>query len=312
MSAEATFWAWEQVVTSSQKLALLALANCHNESNGQCNPSISYICRRTHLDRKTVMAALKELEALGVITKKKSSGTSTQYKLNTSTYIGTTPQESDSDSSPQTSTESGTSTKNNTGPESNTSTSPENDTGAVPKTAHKSKKNLKGNLKYKEIDISKGLEAAIDRESLESFITHRIGKKAKLTQRAFDQSIDEALKASVGLGITPTKVIDETVLAGWQGVNEGWLSKRLGIESAPATTSSPASSAAFKPDWAKLPEFLRITDKETSRVAWQDLSSHLKKHDIEFRRPQTGESLINYRKELEDHLNRMLATGERS
>lgn len=128
MSAAATFWAWKQQVTSTQKLALLALANCHNDATGQCNPSIAYIAGTTGLNRKTVLKALHEIESAGLIIADKGNGFGNSYTLNTSPKNGT-------------GTEIGTSPKNGIG------TSPKNGTEPVPKLGHESKKNLKDESK---------------------------------------------------------------------------------------------------------------------------------------------------------------------
>lgn len=128
MSAAATFWAWKQQVTSTQKLALLALANCHNDATGQCNPSIAYIAGTTGLNRKTVLKALHEIESAGLIIADKGNGFGNSYTLNTSPKNGT-------------GTEIGTSPKNGTG------TSPKIGTEPVPKLVHESKKNLKDESK---------------------------------------------------------------------------------------------------------------------------------------------------------------------
>ena len=62
MSAQATFWAWGIQVPSSEKLVLLCLSDCHNGDTSQCNPSVNYIAKKTSLDRKTVLKALRLLD----------------------------------------------------------------------------------------------------------------------------------------------------------------------------------------------------------------------------------------------------------
>lgn len=135
MSASATFWAWSQQVTSTQKLTLLALANCHNESTGQCNPSIAYLSKSTGLNRKTVMKSLGELESLGLIIAQKGNGFGSHYTIKSSTKSNT-------------STEIGTGTEiGKGGAEIGTGTSPKNGTAPVPKLGHESIKNLKDESK---------------------------------------------------------------------------------------------------------------------------------------------------------------------
>ncbi|WP_444900588.1 helix-turn-helix domain-containing protein [Microbulbifer sp. VAAC004] len=60
----------------------MSLANCHNESSGQCNPSIAYIAQATGLNRKTVITAMEQLEEPILIIRVKSNGSSNQFTLN--------------------------------------------------------------------------------------------------------------------------------------------------------------------------------------------------------------------------------------
>lgn len=66
MSAKATFWAWEQNTTPTQKLVLLSLANFAND---RCQLWYSYdkIAKATGVHRRTVMRACKELQLLGLL-----------------------------------------------------------------------------------------------------------------------------------------------------------------------------------------------------------------------------------------------------
>lgn len=81
MSARATFWAWEVDIPSSEKLVLLCLSDCHNADTGQCNPSVNYICKKTSLARATVLKSLKGLNDLGLISRKKVTGSSNWYTI---------------------------------------------------------------------------------------------------------------------------------------------------------------------------------------------------------------------------------------
>jgi len=81
LSARATFWAWEVEVPSSEKLVLLCLADCHNADTGQCNPSVNYICKKTSLDRKTILKSLRLLNDKNWLSRTKVEGSSNQYFL---------------------------------------------------------------------------------------------------------------------------------------------------------------------------------------------------------------------------------------
>ena len=81
MSARATFWAWGVDIPSSEKLVLLCLSDCHNADTGQCNPSVSYIAKKTSLDRKTVLKSLRSLNDREILSRAKVEGSSNQYFL---------------------------------------------------------------------------------------------------------------------------------------------------------------------------------------------------------------------------------------
>jgi len=68
-------------VPSSEKLVLLCLADCHNADTGQCNPSVNYICKKTSLDRKTILKSLKLLNDKDWLSRTKVEGSSNQYYL---------------------------------------------------------------------------------------------------------------------------------------------------------------------------------------------------------------------------------------
>ena len=66
---------------SSEKLVLLCLSDCHNADTGQCNPSVSYIAKKTSLDRKTVLKSLRSLNDREILSRAKVEGSSNQYFL---------------------------------------------------------------------------------------------------------------------------------------------------------------------------------------------------------------------------------------
>lgn len=49
------------------RLVLLVLSNRHNQETGRCDPSIATICADTQLSERSVRAALRELEKLGLL-----------------------------------------------------------------------------------------------------------------------------------------------------------------------------------------------------------------------------------------------------
>jgi len=60
LSAEGTFWAWKQRgLSSTEKLVLLCLGDCHNGGNGRCDPSDKYIQEQNGLKVHTASAYKK-------------------------------------------------------------------------------------------------------------------------------------------------------------------------------------------------------------------------------------------------------------
>jgi len=67
MSHAATYWAFaQQIRPATVKFVLVSLADAADQ-DGVCFPSIKHLCEMTCLDRKTVISALDQLEAEGLL-----------------------------------------------------------------------------------------------------------------------------------------------------------------------------------------------------------------------------------------------------
>lgn len=214
MSASATFWAWRQSTTSTQKLTLLALANCHNEGTGQCNPSVNHISSVTGLNRKTVIKSIAELEGLGLIESEKGNGKSTNYTIKSGSYNGTGTENN-------TGTEFGTCTSANIG----SGTGTENGTRPVPKTVPKPKKKLKDESKIEpkpnitQAELKK-LHPEINPGLIDQWFIVRKDKGAKsLTKHAWEKFKNESIKAGYSLD----KAVETCVDRHWRGFNASWV-----------------------------------------------------------------------------------------
>jgi phage replication O-like protein O len=93
------------------------------------------------------------------------------------------------------------------------------------KTKNTNTKEKTSSLFFKGISFEY-LSDEISIESAQSFIDHRKLLKVPLTQRAFDLAMNEASKGP-NIGITPEQAIDETIAAGWKGINIAWLENRM-------------------------------------------------------------------------------------
>lgn len=92
MSFDALAWAGKcQPGSAARKLVLLALADRHNPESNVAYPSITWLAEWTGLNRKTIIIALSDLEALKMISDSgKRSGKTGQIKAY-SLHIGTVP-----------------------------------------------------------------------------------------------------------------------------------------------------------------------------------------------------------------------------
>jgi hypothetical protein len=87
MSVQAISWAYEQRTGNwTRKAVLVALANRTNHDTGLCCPSLDRVAEETELSRSTVIRAIADLEAAGLIQKTRrarenGSDTTNEYRL---------------------------------------------------------------------------------------------------------------------------------------------------------------------------------------------------------------------------------------
>lgn len=248
----------------------LILVNHYNCTTKRCDPSISTIASQTNYKEKTVVRAIKNLEEIGLIHRLFTIGIGTSFKF------------------PQIRTTKGyTPPKFDTPPKSDLP--PPNLTSTPPKSVQKSdlllldktvKETVKKITKKNGIDYL-GLPEGISLEAAQGFVDHRKLLKTPLTQRAFDLAMKTAAKAQE-IGLTPDQAIDETVAAGWKGINLSWLQNR-----------KQKKKNGRKPDWATLPY-------DNSKL-W----NHAKKHGL----PDPGrtETEFEYRSKLTAVIEQRLA-----
>jgi len=85
MSVKSLTWAFEQPISATEKVVLLALADHANE-HGMCWPSVSLLMQRAHVGERTVQRAIQSLEDGGFIVRERrkrenGSDTSNLYRL---------------------------------------------------------------------------------------------------------------------------------------------------------------------------------------------------------------------------------------
>jgi DNA-binding transcriptional regulator YhcF (GntR family) len=177
MSLDATVWAWNQQVKSTQKLVLLSLADRAGE-NHDCWPSIDRLVENTGLNRKTVIKVIKEMVDLGLIhSQKKAFGRSNTYTLiGVSEHTRSSHKVSQGINSPKKGT-------NANSPKNGTPIVPESEPLKVPKKGHESiKESIKESKKEKKIKKENLIDdfKEEEKEVIQILIDHREEIKAPL------------------------------------------------------------------------------------------------------------------------------------
>lgn len=86
----------------------------------------------------------------------------------------------------------------------------------------------------------------VSHQVVEAFIEHREALRKPLTQRALEINIRNAAGA-MDIGMTPDEAIEQTIAAGWQGVNLEWLRNRAQAVSGRRKTFDEYRKAGRRP-----------------------------------------------------------------
>jgi len=86
VSLEATQWAFEMFkkhpdLHVTRRMLLVVLANAHNRTTGQCNPSLNLLVEMTGCHRGTIPGAIRSLEEAGLVAVDRRHGASSHYTL---------------------------------------------------------------------------------------------------------------------------------------------------------------------------------------------------------------------------------------
>lgn len=197
MSAEATFWAWKQRgLSSTEKLVLLCLGDCHNAGTGRCDPSDKYIAEQTGLNVKTVPACRKTLIEKGLISCKTRAGKSPETTLNTTQYWDT----------PK------TGIPKNGIPQKRVTGIPKNGVTPSPKTGNEPTKNLKRNLKDKTV-----FPEWLNLDVWDEYENMRGKLKSPMTEYARKLAIGNLQKFK-DQGHDPHEILNASIQNSWKGL----------------------------------------------------------------------------------------------
>lgn len=237
MSIRALVWAFEQDIRpATAKFVLVAFADCVNDADGCGYPSVSVICKKTSLDRKTVLGALASLEQRGLIADTgRRAGATRQvkvFRLVGMQTLGDAPA-----AAPAAPVQPPEQTVPKTGPVPNPAPFKEyrfsHETvpffpgnGPVFPTERSRKRDTepkgtinepKGNHKPKGAGRASALPDWLDREAWDGFVAMRQSIKKPLTEAAVPLAIKK-LADMRAAGQDPNAVLSQSVINSWQGL----------------------------------------------------------------------------------------------
>ena len=266
MSLDATIWAWSQQIRPTQKLVLLSLADRAGE-NDDCWPSIKRLEFDTGLNRKTVLKAIKDMAALGLLVSKKTAfGRTNNYRL-----IDVQHREERSQDGSERLRRNHNSPKNGTidkdasnSPKNGTPIDPKTGLLKVPKTGHKPTKELyKESLKEKSIKKESLIDCFSEDQKpiVELIIEHRkeMGKPIK-TQRAVEMLIKKFKHYAAEWGITFEEALDYWLGENWQSIDVEYKYPFRALDKSEKETAKKGTYAGL-PDSTKLQMIARQAEK---------------------------------------------------
>ena len=215
MSVRVMTQVWEVDLPDSEKLVLLALADCANDEGG-CWPSMKTLTAKCSKSDRTIQAAIKSLVAKGHLSRVEKPGKGCHYSVHPRCVEA-------SELTPE-----AASPRSGFPPKGTTLTPEGNDVN--PRSGFgQTVKNHQEPPKESEAKVSRpeGVSVQLWRD----FLKLRNAKRAPLTESALKSILREVEKA----GWTLPDALEECVARGWQAFKAEWVPK------------SPAAQRALEP-----------------------------------------------------------------
>jgi pyocin large subunit-like protein len=191
---------------SSAKFVLVAMANLADQ-NMVCWPSMEYLCQATCQDRKTVLANIKRLKAMGLIsdTEQRKGRTSqvAVYRLNI-------PENGTVKAS-----QKRNSTENGTVPKTDAKGTVFPPKGSQKRDTEPSRNQKEPSIEKKSVDQSTQLPDWIPAEAFNGFMEMRKSIKAPMTNRAIGLAISK-LKTFKDQGFDIEAILDQSTSNNWK------------------------------------------------------------------------------------------------
>lgn len=214
MSFTAAAWAIKQrPKLPSEKLVLILLADCHNESTNRCDPSMDYLALHAMCEKRTAIRATESLEQQGFLTILRQQGRRNRYTLNieedqkavTKSHQCQNVTRDNNDQSGDINAQSG-----DMGVTQTYKNQEEPEKGIV--TLEQKKQKRQTANYFFEL-----LPPDIDRDLWRDFIDLRKKLKAQNTERAINTLISDLTEFQLQ-GMDPNEVIERSIVNSWKGV----------------------------------------------------------------------------------------------
>ena len=226
---------WDLQMTPAQKIVLISLADQANDE-GVCWPSISTMEARTCLSERTIQRAIQWLESVGILSRDERSGRSNVYILHPKQSLTPVTVSPPSQCHPR---------HCDGGPPSQCHPTPVTVTGDP---RHSDTQNRKGTVnepsmnrerararESEQIFATDELPDGFTREMADELVQYRDEQGAPLSPIAFKKLVWQIARSASMCDVSPRRVMDEMMAAGWNSVQPAWVRRILAEEKTHAT-----------------------------------------------------------------------------
>jgi hypothetical protein len=208
---------WPMQMPPTPKAVLISLADQAND-HGSCWPSMSGIAERTCFGRTAVIEAIKWLEEAGLLSIEKNGGRTNRYQLdlNRLRQREIEPVRQAYQSGKRTSPTNG-----HTSPSGGLPPVREADQPVREADPNRQEPSIEPKRKKKpSVSVTVLVEAGFDEATAAEFISHKVGVKAPLTERAWKDHLAESRKA----GWSPVAAAEKVMARNWKGFDAKYVS----------------------------------------------------------------------------------------
>ncbi len=189
---------WAVKLGASEKLVLLALADCANDE-GHCWPGLASLCRKTGKCKRSLQESMRLLDKAGHITRTENPGKGMNYVVH--------PVEESA-------------------PVERTATGSKNTYRPVAESAPKPSRTIIGSEAKASSPRAWALPAGLSFQVWTDFLSNRKRKRLGNTPTAWKAFLDDLARISVQTGIPPPQLIEQCTAKGWGAIYDPRESNR--------------------------------------------------------------------------------------